>query len=560
MADVIQAIFVTPGLAFARLGGSSTPQFAYDWIDTRAPRADGETSIAASWTIAIQPDGTPAPFMPDSVTFRDGDLIRPVAPFYEIWARVGDAGSAPATWREVPLTPALLQANSIALPAVQMKVTARNLKAARRTTNPQLAFGTFPPLTIGANNNARVAIFGTSPTGAPTPMIPAGRSIPLGSVQFLRSVPQPSGEAWSSVINVETIRFRYTPATGLFYGPPDAAQAVPQNGRPAPSVRPENAFLNPNAGWRGTSTSQFVEPGDTYDVINQRRSPDPNGSPGFGPSLGVVDDTCEVHFEISLQRGPALPVLTAKSVAFVGPPDFAPDRRPFLSAADELNDREADAGTRNLALSDDELDQWIADLFERIYETVSMLNVDAYRRGLEPDGRTVELPPDKLRRDDIDGGARDRPTQTLGGRDALRNALYRLAAPTDDDPLPLSAHARMRHRAMSDLQNLIEVVSLDPNRIKSVVRPPFEIEAFETPNATSMRMPPFMRQSNALPLSLSTWQYDLLLRWVDRTVQRAQLRGTDFAAPAAPARVLSPSAAARRAGVLARLAAAAAVR
>ena len=77
MADLIQAIFVTPGLAFARLGGSSTPQFAYDWIDTRAPRADGETSIAPTWTIAIQPDGSPAPFMPDSVTFRDGDLVRP---------------------------------------------------------------------------------------------------------------------------------------------------------------------------------------------------------------------------------------------------------------------------------------------------------------------------------------------------------------------------------------------------------------------------------------------------------------------------------------------------
>src|SRR6478609_7160940 len=181
MADLIQAIFVTPGLAFARLGGSSTPQFAYDWIDTRAPRADGETSIAPAWTIAVQPDGSAAPFMPDQVTFRDGDLIRPVAPFYEIWARVGEAGSAPVTWRAVPLTPALLQANGLALAALRMKVTARNLKAARRTGNPQLAFGTFPPLTIGANDTSRVAILGTSQTTAPTPMIPAGRSISLGS-------------------------------------------------------------------------------------------------------------------------------------------------------------------------------------------------------------------------------------------------------------------------------------------------------------------------------------------------------------------------------------------
>src|SRR5271166_828668 len=172
MTDLIQAIFVTPGLAFARLGGSSTPQCAYDWIDTRAPRADGETTIAPNWTLTVQPDGSALPFMPDSVAFRDGDLIRPVAPFYEVWARVGDAGSDPAIWRDVPLTPALLQANGLALAALQLKVTARNMKAARRAGNAQLAFGTFPPLTVGANDNSRVPVLGVSPTSAPTAMIP----------------------------------------------------------------------------------------------------------------------------------------------------------------------------------------------------------------------------------------------------------------------------------------------------------------------------------------------------------------------------------------------------
>jgi hypothetical protein len=405
MTDVIQAIFVTPGLAFSRLGGSSTPQCAYDWVDTQAPRADGETTIAPTWTLAVQPDGSLQPSMPDSVAFRDGDLIRPVAPFYEVWARVGDAGSNPVTWRDVPLTPALLQANGLALAALQLRITARNLKAARRAGNPQLAFGTFPALTLNANDNSRIPIPGVSPTTASTPMIPHGRSIPLGSVQFMRSVPQPGNEPWSSVINIETLRFRYTPATGLFYGPPEAARAVTQSGRPAPAVRPENAFLDANAGWRGTSTSQLVEPGDTYDVINQSQSPDPIlPSPGFGPSLGVVDDTCEVHFEVSLQGGAALRVLTAKAVAFVGPPDFAPDRRPFLSTADELNDRGADAAARNAALDDADLDRWVADLFQRVYETVSLFNVDAYRRV-----RAANLPPEKLQPVDIDGATREDP-------------------------------------------------------------------------------------------------------------------------------------------------------
>ena len=119
----------------------------------------------------------------------------------------------------------------------------------------------------------------------------------------------------------------------------------------------------------------------------------------------------------------------------------------------------------------------------------------------------------------------------------------------------------MRHRAMCDLQNLIEIVSLDANRIKTMVRPPFEIESFEDASSTSMRMPPFMRQSNALPLTLASWQYELLLRWVERTAtQTAALRQTAEAVGQRRPRMLSPAAAARRASVLARIEAAAAVR
>lgn len=103
----------------------------------------------------------------------------------------------------------------------------------------------------------------------------------------------------------------------------------------------------------------------------------------------------------------------------------------------------------------------------------------------------------------------------------------------------------MRHRALSDLQNLIELVSLDPNRLRTLVRPPFEIEDFETPLATSMRMP-LMRQSNAEPLTLANWQYDLLMRWVDRVIER--LRAATLALPGGPVpRKLSASAATRRA-------------
>lgn len=543
MPDIIQAIFVTPSLAFARLGGSSTPQGAFDWVDNRVPRSDGETTIAPAWTLAVQPDGSVQPFMPDTVTFRDGELIRPVAPFFEIWARVGAAGSAPAAWQDTPLTPVLLADNGMALAGLVIKVTARNLKAARRTGDTRHAFGTFPSLTLTGSDHSRVPVQGISPPNTATPMIPAGRRIPLGSVQILRSVPQPTGQPWSDTVNVEVIRFRFTPAAGLFYGPPEAAQALPQNARPTPAVRPENAFLDRNAGWHGTSTGPLLEPGDTYDVINQRQNPDPNLPPGFGPSLGVVDDTCEVHFEVSLQRAGAATPFIARAATFVGPPDFAPDRRPFLSVADELNDRAGDAAQRNAAISGVALDRWVEDLFERVYETVSLFNADMYRAE-----RAAALPLGKRTTADIDQGARDGPIRAMGGQDALRNKLFKLPGETTDDPLPLSAHARMRHRALSDLQGLIELVSLDPGRLKSLVRQPFEAEAFENGNQSSMRMPPFMRQSNAGPLTLASWQYDLLMRWVTQASAH-----TTAGIMALSSRPMSEAAANRRARVLARI-------
>ena len=101
-------------------------------------------------------------------------------------------------------------------------------------------------------------------------MIPAGRSIPLGSVQFAA---QHSATGQRAVVRLRQRRNHSLPLYAghrVFYGPPEAAQAIPQNGRPAPAVRPENAFLNPNAGWRGAATIGLVVPGDTYDVINQR--------------------------------------------------------------------------------------------------------------------------------------------------------------------------------------------------------------------------------------------------------------------------------------------------
>jgi len=66
-----------------------------------------------------------------------------------------------------------------------------------------------------------------------------------------------------------------------------------------------------------------------------------------------------------------------------------------------------------------------------------------------------------------------------------------------------------------------------------------------------MRMPPFMRGSNANPLTLSAWQYNLLMRWASDLV--AARPAIVARAPREPA-PMSAAAAARRAEVLARMA------
>lgn len=538
MSAIIQAIFINPPMAIARLGGSSTPQEAFQWIQNPTPRANAETVIAPDWSLRILPDSSVEPYMPTELSLRDGELIRPVAPFFEIWAKMGEPGSAESSWTDAPLTPALLTRFNIPLANLSLEVNAQNHKAARRAANPLLRFGTTPPVVVAADNHANTPLLGVSPPAATAPMIPAGRNIPLGSIQFLLSKPQPAnGQPWLAEVNVEVLRFRFTPARGRIYGPPDTSQDhPPPTGNPAPPVLVPFNFLNPDAGWRGITGTQaeIVSPWDTYDGADV-------GDDNI--SLGVVDDTCEARLSVSLRfPGAAGRRLSTMANVFVAPPDFAPDRRPFLSMADEINDRSGDAALRNAAMTTAERERWVEDLFERAYETLSLLNVDYFRQL-----RAMSLPANARRPQAITGDGMRLPLRAFGGRDLLRNPDFTIPNANAANPLPLTAHARSRHRYLSDLQALHDFVQLHPTRLKELIRQSFHLRSPESANATNMQMPPLMRNSNALPLTLSTWQYDLLMSWVDDIVQ------TPVASPLGRSAIVANRANERRDEILAGL-------
>jgi hypothetical protein len=449
------------------------------------------------------------------------------------------------------LTPALLASNGGALTDLVFTVDAKNFKASRRTGNDELQYGTFPPVQVTGDNHAPVPIFGTSPAAVPASrrMIPASQRIPLGAVQVLKTRPQPAPTAtlpWTEIVdgqpivNVEVVRVRFTPARGDTYGPPSSASLHdPGDGESFSPVDSSRAFLNEAAGWAGVNASTTAPdpPQDTYDGADV----------GSNRSLGVIDDTCEAQIGVSLSLKSPARVFTAHTNVFVAPPDFAPDRRPFLSLADELNDRASDQDARTAQLSATDREAWVQDLFERIYETMSLLNVDLWRRQ-----KAITLTGNRLASTAIPGDATTEPSRAMSGRDALRNRSFALPAAGTDTRLPLTEHGRSRHRALSDLDALHDFITQNPGRLTALIRRPFEAEPNERSDGigtTTMRMPPFMRSSNAGPLTLASWQYELLMAWVQSIETQPVALKTARRPP-----VRSEAATRRRTEVLARVA------
>ena len=492
--DSIRRIFFNPSVAIARLGGSLTPLDAFDW-GPGDPYTVAETRIKPAWTLDVRPDGSVSPRLPRRLILRDGTLLRPVAPFLELWALTGD-GASPADLRAVPVTTDLLAANGATTADLVFTLEAMNRKAERRSprdgrVNPaHLRFGTFPPVALLGNDHGAVDVLGTSPPDAPRPMIPPGRSIPLGRLQVMRPAPQPAAPPWPAEVRIDVVRVRFTPARGRFYGPREAAEPV--GGAAFPAVPADRAFLDREAGWFGAPRSDRTQPDDTLDEV------------ALGTSLGVVDDTCDARLDAELRlAGPGAP-LRCRANSGVGRPEYSSDRRPFLSLADELNDREHD-GNRD-QLSDEELARWVEDLFERVYEVVSAMDVDWWRvlsaRTLQED----ELLPEGIPNDGVPV-----PHRAMGGRDRLRDPNISIPPPSPNLAQPMSQRPRDRPRNLSDLGQLAEFVRTNPNTLAELVRPPL---ATGRAASQSMQMPPFMRNSNGRALSLAHWQYDLLMRWV----------------------------------------------
>lgn len=192
----IKEIRILPPLASGRFGSSPDPMDNYE-VQANPQDLTGFQQIVPAETLAVDRgtgEITQSAIPAAPVRFRDTEgRVRPVAPFFEVWARFTDDGALE------PLTTAHLADLQLAAADVQWRVLAANHKAFRRTDDPN---DKIEADTAAFADHAVKDLRGTAANFKP------GKSIPLGSVQYIKPT-----DAFPE------IRLRFTPPAGKVYGP-----------------------------------------------------------------------------------------------------------------------------------------------------------------------------------------------------------------------------------------------------------------------------------------------------------------------------------------------------
>lgn len=566
--DRVLGIRFNPPMAIARVGGAEEPVIAYRWHRTMDPHRGGTTEIQPAPTLVAVPVVTnKADSGPENiqytlerqdfqtVEFKDSKgRIRPVAPFYELWLRVQDGATGKIG--EKPVTQSLLRALGADLTDIHFRVTAANRKAEARTKDAACA--AIARVEFNGADFRRKPLNAISPhTEGQIPLVPADHPLPLGVVQtFAPGDPEVTPEA-----RLDQVRLRFTPGSGASFGPPSAIEApasplapgefepaVAEYGRIHEMTLPQNRFLNEGTPWSGYNfradgTPKWPTPMDSYDGARV----------GSGNGWGLIDDTCDAVFEAELTVQGA--IFKAVARGFAGPPDFAPDRRPFYSIHDELEDRDKPPAPIDPTTTPAE----ILDLFTRIFETSSLLNLDQRRdwalngnAGMmgatdptDPDWDediTPHLGPKSMRREDA-------PYADLTPEYTPNQGDTTAPVSGANDRLPYTQVVAQVHARLMDSPILRAFLARRPDRVRRLVRPPFArladlprrvgankparvpmahppddgegVIRYRDPRAQldqfyDMRMPPFMRHSMGVPLSITLRQYTLLMAYLDK--------------------------------------------
>ena len=361
---MIRELRILPPLAIGRLGSAAEPVDNFTMLESDEHPLDFRR-IVPQETLRVDPKtgAIAGSHTPEDITFKDGERIRPVAPFLEVFARVDRSKK----WQ--PLTLALLATHGCSVKDLAWQVSVANRKVERRTANP---------------SDAVLAETGWFSSHAPQPLmgrcanfISPKRVIDFGSVRFIKPTKQ-----------YPEIRFRFSPAKGLIYGPnlTDAEMAALRAANPGIYEVPKNRRIyNKKKGWY-----KFEPPAGIDDAI-----PNYHGkfvSETLPPSLysiippapcwlnnniaiarGYLDDACDGIVEVTLKRRKGATRLSAVARITAGPPMLVPDSLFVRNLCDDLD--QVIFGPRIEHESYEETRARAEDIMRRAFETVRFLNV-----------------------------------------------------------------------------------------------------------------------------------------------------------------------------------------
>lgn len=462
---MIRDLWLYPPLAFARVGMSDVPADNYAWgpNDVR-PRGTGKTTAVPAETLRVADDGTVTAELPAELHFKDAAGWRPVCPFFELHASWEEGGAA----RSGPVTAELLEAHGLSLSDVRWSVHVANLKPFHMTLDEGDRLEA--RLEVGGGETSRRQLEGRTPGGVAEPLVAPDCFIGLGWIQATR----PSGD-------FPALRLRFTPPPGVVYGPEDLAQRPAGRDIPVPAdlVPADRLVINPRAAW------------PRFQLEDDPRT-NPQGLfaiDGKRVSLGLVDDVSDGF--VSCTVGDMAP---ARARIVVGPPNYAPDRRPFTTLADGLKDRVDREEVHAPAYVDDmeATTHEVRDLMERVFETMGLVNVDYQNARARAENRAIA------------------EAQGLPAADGEDKAFPRLE-PLDDRPLPWTEIGRQQHERFLALEVFEDVLRERSDVIELWIREPGTQERYY-----DRRMPALYRGSDRYPMHLTRRQYELLQAWAAR--------------------------------------------
>ena len=338
---MIKELRILPPLAIARFGAAATPMDNYDvTVDPSRPLGYRHLRPAETLEVDEATGGIARAFVPTRVFFTENGLVRPVAPFLEVWALTENDELE-------PLTVDLLAADQASVSDLRWRVQVANSKVFRRTSDEADKVEA---------DSGEITDHLAHPMAGGCPNFWPGKSIPLGSVRFIR----PTDEH-------PQIRLRYTPGPGFVYG---ASTTPPPAGLPAdPNLR-DIVYDASRGTWLGYTDSQPTQPTTVPAEIYAGRRVGQDWV-----SLGYLDDGCDGLVRVTLTVGGR--TLSAYGRIGVGPPTYAPDGLPIRTVADELEQailgpEPADGDVRL---------EYVEEIVRRAFETVRLMNTVAMNTG-----------------------------------------------------------------------------------------------------------------------------------------------------------------------------------